>query len=307
MISINYYKQIKQELLNYETTKKVKEYSINRSELETKYNVGKMLIEAQGGEKRAKYGNGLIKEYVIKLKKESGLNYSERSLREMRQFYIFSQRDIWRPMVAELSWTHCLILMRLKNDNQINYYIKQIQQYNLSKRQLEERIKQKEYERLPESTKDKLLKENNKYEITDFIKDPIIIRNTTGNEVVKEKVLQKLILEDIPSFLEQLGEGFTFVKNEYKIKVDNTYNYIDLLLFNYIYNSFIIVELKITKLNKNHIGQIEIYMNYIDRHLKKINQNKTIGIIISREGNNYVMSYCSDNRIFNTTYELEVM
>ena len=299
---MNYYNKIKNELLNHEVTKKVKEYSINRSELTTYYNVGKMLIDAQGGEARAKYGNGLIKEYSEKLYEETGLKYSVTSLKYMRKFYLFQKGQ---PMADQsISWSHYQELMALKDSAQIKYYISQIKLYNLSRNKLREKIKQNEYERLPKSTKNKLLNEDTKYEMTDFVKNPIIIKNNTGREEVSEKVLQKLILEDIPTFLEQLGEGFTFIKNEYKIKLDDTYNYIDLLLFNYIYNAFVVVELKTTKLNKNHIGQIQVYMNYIDKHLKNINQDKTIGIIICKKGNKYVIEYSSDKRIFQTTYKL---
>ena len=102
--------------------------------------------------------------------------------------------------------------------------------------------------------------------------------------MISEKVLQRLILEDIPSFLKELGNGFTFIENEYKIKVVNTYNYIDLLLYNIEFNCYVVVELKITELKKEHIGQIQVYMNYINNNLKKANQNKTIGIIICKKG-----------------------
>ena len=114
--------------------------------------------------------------------------------------------------------------------------------------------------------------------------------------------MQKLILEDISSFLNELGAGFTFIKNEYKIKLGNNYNYIDLLLFNYIYNCFVVVELKVTELKKEHLGQIQVYMNYIDENIKKPIQNKTIGIIICKEDNKFILKYCSDDRIFSTKY-----
>ena len=113
-----------------------------------------------------------------------------------------------------------------------------------------------------------------------------------------------MILEDIPSFLEQLGEGYSFIKDEYPIKMGDRYNYIDLLLFNYIYNSFVVVELKVNELNKNHLGQIQVYMNYIDKNLKTINQNKTIGIIVCYKNNRYIIEYSSDPRIYITEYEL---
>ena len=116
--------------------------------------------------------------------------------------------------------------------------------------------------------------------------------------------MQRLILEDIPSFLKELGEGFTFVENEYKIKIGNTYNYIDILLFNYIYNCFVVIELKVTELKKEHIGQIQIYMNYVDKNIKTINQDKTIGVIICKKDNGYYIEYSSDNRIFSKNYIL---
>ncbi len=113
-----------------------------------------------------------------------------------------------------------------------------------------------------------------------MIPDPIIINNKSHYENINEKVLQKMILEDISSFLKELGNGFTFIDNEYKIRIGDTYNYIDLLLFNIEFNCYVVVELKVTELKKDYIGQIEIYMNYIDFNLRKINQDKTIGIII---------------------------
>lgn len=106
--------------------------------------------------------------------------------------------------------------------------------------------------------------------------------------------------------MNELGEGYCFIKSEYKIKTENTYNYIDILLFNIKYNCYAVVELKITKLKKEHIGQIETYMNYLDTEIKTINQNETIGIIICRENNNYVIKYCSNPNIHQTTYLLEI-
>ena len=140
--------------------------------------------------------------------------------------------------------------------------------------------------------------------IIDFVKNPIIIKNNTNYGIISEKVLQKLILEDIEYFMKELGNSFCFIGSEYKIKIGNTYNYIDLLLFNIEYNCYVVIELKVTELKKEHIGQIEIYMNYIDDNLKKIYHDKTIGIIICKENNEYVIKYCSDKRIISRTYEL---
>ena len=174
---------------------------------------------------------------------------------------------------------------------------------NLSVRQLRERIKNKEYERLDDKTKEKLITKK-ETTLVDFVKNPIIIKNNSNKEIISEKVLQKVILEDIPSFLDELGTGFTFIKNEYKIKIGDRYNYIDLLLYNIEFNCYVVVELKVTELKKEYIGQIEVYTNYIDKHLRKATQDKTIGIIICKKGNKFIMEYCSDSRILAREYEI---
>ena len=221
----------------------------------------------------------------------------------MRQFYLIVEKGA--PLAHQLTWSHYTELLPLNDINEINYYIKIISEQCLSKRQLREKIKNREYQRLDDNTKLKLINKE-EIDIGDNIKNPIIIKSKPGidTENISEKILQNLILEDIPSFLKELGEGFSFIENEYKIKIGNTYNYIDLLLFNYIYNSFIVIELKVCNLKKEHIGQIQVYMNYIDKHIKGINQDKTIGIIITRRDNHYYIEYSSDSRIFTRDYIL---
>ena len=262
-----------------------------------------MLIEAQGGEDKAKYGNALIKEYSEKLTKEIGRGYTFSALSRMRQFYLLSEKIA--TLSQQLTWSHYCELLVFDNVDEINYYIKQTEIYNLSVRELREKIKSKEYQRLDDNTKLKLI---NKEEtvVSDFIKNPIVIRNkyNIDKKSVTEKILQRLILEDIPSFLKELGDGFTFVENEYKIKIDNTFNYIDLLLYNIKFNCYVVIELKVTELKKEHIGQIQIYMNYVDKNIKTINQDKTIGVIICKKDNGYYIEYSSDNRIFSKNYIL---
>ena len=300
---MNYYNEIKNELINSEVYKKVKDYSKNKNELSTYYNVGKLLIEAQGGEDRAKYGDGLIKEYSKKLNDELGRKYNITTLKRMRQFYLIVEKGA--TLSHQLMWSHYCELLIFDNIDEINYYIKQTGDYNLSVRELREKIKSKEYQRLDDNTKLKLI---NKEEtvVSDFIKNPIVIRNkyNIDKESITEKILQRLILEDIPSFLKELGDGFTFVENEYKIKIGNTFNYIDLLLYNIKFNCYVVIELKVTELKKEHIGQIQIYMNYVDKNIKIINQDKTIGVIICKKDNGYYIEYSSDNRIFSKNYIL---
>ena len=292
---MNYYNEIKNELINNEINRKVKNYSINKSDLDTYYNVGKLLLDAGN-----QYGESIIKEYSLKLTEELGLGYSQRNLRNMRQFYKVSQK--WQTLSAKLSWSHyCEILWF--DENKFQYYVKIAELNNLSIRQLRERIKSKEYERLPESTKNKIINQE-KSNVVDFVKNPIMIKNSDRHNIFSEKVLQKLILEDIENFLDELGIGFTFIKSEYPIKIGNRYNYIDLLLYNIRYKCYVVVELKVTELKKDHTGQIQIYMNYIDKNIKTINENDTVGIIICKQDNEYVIKYCSDGRIIAREYEL---
>ncbi len=208
-------------------------------------------------------------------------------------------------MGAQLTFSHYRILLSLNDNNKINYYIKEIKERNLSKRQLQNIIKSKEYERLPEETKEKLISNNVNHEVTDYIKNPIVIKSDTKDkEQINEKILQRLILEDIPSFLKELGESFTFVDNEYKIKIGDTFNYIDLLLYNIKYRCYVVVELKVVPLKKEHIGQIEVYMNYIDKNLKTIYENNTVGIIVCLKDNKYYIEYCSNKNIISREYNL---
>lgn len=296
----NYYNEIKNKLIDNEVYKKVKDYSKNRNDLSTYYEVGKLLYEAGN-----KYGEGIIKKYSERLVIEVGKKYNKRTLFRMRQFYNMIEIQKVSPVATQLTWSHYCELLPLKDINEINYYVKITIEQCLSKRQLRERIRNKEYQRLDDNTKLKLINKE-KTKINDFVKNPIVIHNkyNLDKERISEKVLQNLILEDIPSFLEELGTGYSFIKNEYKIKIGNNYNYIDLLLFNIKYNCYVVIELKVTELKKEHIGQIQKYMNYIDKHIKTINQDKTIGLIICKKDNKYVIEYSSDKRILSREYEL---
>ncbi|MBQ3468737.1 MAG: DUF1016 family protein [Bacilli bacterium] len=295
---MNYYVEIKNKLIDNEIYIKVKDYSKERNKVITYYEVGKLLSSAG-----KHYGENIIGKYAQQLQIEVGRKYDKRTLFRIRQFYVvFSNKNV-STMWTHLTWSHNRLLLRIKNPEVINYYIITTLNNNLSVRELEERIKNRDYERLPDKTKKKLI-ENKNTSVQDLIKNPIIIRNPNNIEVVKEKVLQRLILEDIDNFLKELGDGFSYIENEYKIKIGFSYNYIDLLLFNYKYNCFVVVELKINPLKKEYIGQIKVYMNYIDNHLRNINQDKTIGIIICKHNNTFIMEYCSDKRILSKEYRL---
>lgn len=295
---MNYYNEIKEELINNEITKRVKAYSTNRSDLNTYYNVGKLLLEAGN-----RYGESIIDNYADRLINEVGKKYDRSTLFKIRKFYVVFSNVKVAPLVPQLSWSHCLILLSIKDVNKINYYIDQIKIHHYTKRQLQNAIKNHEYERLDENIKNKLITKE-KLTVVDFVKNPILIKNMNHDTEISEKLLHKLILEDIEGFMKELGNSFCFIGSEYKIKLGNQYNYLDLLLYNIKFKCYVVVELKVTELKKEHIGQIQTYMNHIDKNIKTINEDKTIGIIICKKKNQYVIEYCSDDRIIAREYEL---
>ena len=292
---MNYYKKIKNELINNEVYKKVKDYSKNRSDLNTYYKVGKLLNDAGKS-----YGEGIIKKYSDRLTKELGKGYGLSNLKNMRRFYNVAKSQ---SLIGQLSWTHYCILLPLNDINKINYYIKITEEQNLSVRKLRDRIKSREYERLDDNTKSKLISKE-KVNVGDLIKNPILIRNKFDTNKISEKMLLETILDNLEEFLSEFGDGYSFIKSEYPIKIGDRYNYIDMLLYNIYDNCYAAIELKINEIKKEHIGQIETYMNVIDKNLKTINQNQIIGIIVCKKKNGYLFKYVTNKKIYEREYEL---
>ena len=299
---MNYYDEIKEKLLKNEIYAKVKDYSKERNKVLTYLEVGKLLSEA-GKE----YGNDIIGKYAEKLTNEVGKKYNRRTLFRMKQFYnLFGVQNIEQKvstMSTLLTWSHYSELLPLNDINKINYYIKICKQRNLDVRSLRSLIKSKEYERLDKETKNKLIT-NEELKLPDLVPDPILIKTEINKEILTEYALKQAILGNLDNFLKQLGDGFSYIGSEYKIKIGNNYNYIDLLLYNVKFKCYVVVELKVTELKKEHIGQVEVYMNYIDKNVKVLSDDKTIGIIICARNNKYIIEYSSDERIFAREFKL---
>ena len=296
---MNYYNEIRSILIDNAIGRKVREYKSNQKDLESYYNVGKLLVEAQGGEERAKYGNGLIKEYSKRLTSELGKGYTVTRLKYMRTFYELVKKS---PPLADqfknvnTTWSNICEILYLKNIEEIKYYLNLSNKLCLTKRELRLRIKSNEYNRFSVEVKEKL-KSNEVVGTNEKVPSPVVLQGLKVNDKLTEKIVQKWIDENPASFCEALGEGYTYVKSQYKIKIGSNYNYIDVLLFNYISNSFVVVEIKVTELKKEHIGQIETYINYIDANLKKDFHNKTTGILLVRENNKWLIKYINNDGI----------
>lgn len=294
---MNYYNEIKNKIIDNEVYVKVKDYSKERHKVITYFEIGKLLNEAGG-----KYGDNIIDEYSKKLVVEVGKKYNRRTLFRMKQFYnIFSNEKV-STVWTQLTWSHLRLLFNLEIDS-MNYYIKDTMNKNLSVRELEFKIKSNEYQRLPIETKNKLILDD-EIDVKDLVPNPILIRNKNNIEIINEKALHKIIMEDIESFMKELGNNFSFIGSEYKIKIGDRYNYIDLLLFNIKYNAYVVVELKVTEFKVEYISQVQKYMNYVGKNIKELNNRNTIGILICKKENKFVIEYCSDERITIREYEL---
>lgn len=277
---------------------KVKDYLKEKNTVITYFEIGRLLSEAGG-----KYGDNFIDKYSKKLVIEVGKKYNRRTLFRMKQFYnVFSNEKV-SPLVTQLTWTNCLVLLSIKDVNELYYYANEVKNRLLSKRQLEEIIKNKNTKDCQSQLKNKLIFEE-KLEVKDLVPNPILIKNKRNIETATERTLHDLILEDIEFFMKELGNNFSFIGSEYKIKIGDTYHKIDLLLFNIKYNAYVVVELKVTQFKVEYISQVQKYMNYIDKNVKEISNNDTIGILICKNENKFVIEYCSDDRIAIREYKL---
>ena len=289
---MNYYKEVESLIKQNEINKGVRTLQDNSETLHTYWNIGRLIIEAQGGEKRAKYGDGLIKNWGKKLSEKYGKLYDQRSLRRARTFYI--QFPKWVTVSPKLSWSQYILILPIKNANERNYYINQVILNNLSVRDLRKEIKNKAFDRLSYADKEniKLIDEKNTtLTIEDMIKDPIILKVDKNANEVNEKVIHKYIISLLENKFLELGTGFALVGHEYKIVVGKNPYYIDLLFYNYLLNSFIVVEVKTRALKTQDIGQLEFYVGYVENNIKKSYHNKTIGILIVKKKNKFVIEY----------------
>ena len=301
----DYYHEIKNLIENYEINHRVRTLQDNSEKLQMNWDIGRLLVEAQGGSKRAKYGDGLIKQWSIAFMRDYGKHYNVRELRRMRQFYLLYPK--WSSLRTVLNWTHYRILFSIKDENERNYYTNQVVLNHLSTRELEELIKSKAYDRLSYADKENIqLIDGNSTSLTieDMIKDPILIKTNNKVHKLDEKALHKYVIAMLEDKFLELGTGFALMGHEVKIAIDNHTFKIDLLFFNVNLNAYVVVELKLREYHPKDIGQLEFYVDYVDKNIKLHNHNKTIGLLIVKKKNKYVIEYTTNKDIFITTFKL---
>ena len=303
-----YYSQIKNLIENYEVNRKVRYMQDNHERLLMNWNIGKLLVEAQGGMSRAKYEDGLINKWSKKLSEVYGNKYGYTNLSNMRQFYMLF--PILRSLSEELAWTHYRYLLPIKNESERNYYINQVILNHLSVRELREMIKNKTYDRLSYADKENIElitdSSNTHLTIEDMIKDPILIKLGSKEKKLDEKALHKYIIGMLEARFLELGTGFTLAGHEYKIQISNHTYKIDLLFFNVNLNCYVVVELKTREYHPKDIGQLQFYVDYINKNVKLSNHHPTIGLLIVKKKDKYVIEYVTNEDIYVTTYKLVV-
>lgn len=314
-LSDNIYSQIKQILL--QARAKVLT-TVNTAMVQAYWSVGKLIVEAQGGEERAAYGDDLIKRLSVRLTKELGRGFDASNLRNMRMFYLtFSNCDALRH---NLSWTHYRALMRVSNPRAREYYAKEAAEGNWSTRQLERQIATQYYERLLSTHRDRaeleeMIKKNlpvkpDKFDPLTLVHDPFILEFIGAKEDViwQESELESALISHLEDFLLELGRGFAFMGRQKRITIDGQHFYPDLVFYNVLTRSYVIIDLKMKRVDYSDIGQMQLYVNYYNREICQPDDNPTIGIILCSEKNDTVVEYTLGDRkdigVFSAKYDL---
>ena len=298
---MNYYDEVNSYVKKVEIGKAIRETNANMELVECYWNVGRLIVEAQGGKEKAKYGNELIKTWAEKLTEEYGKGYNYTNLSRFRHFFLAF--PIVAPLGQQLSWTIIRTILPIKDENKRNYYINLCIANNLSKRELEKEIKSNSYERL-EYKPDKIdvVVSTKVPAIVNNFKNPILLE-LKDKEIKSESDLEKLIYSQLSYVFLQLGKGFTWVGNQYKVSDGNKNYFIDMLLYNVKYNCYVVVEIKCRKLKKEDKGQVEFYMNLVDNYVKEPSNNPTIGIIITKDQDKFVANFVRSEKVVPLTYE----
>ena len=286
--------------------------SANSAMVEAYWLIGKRIVEKQGGETKAKYGDALIKELSIQMTKDFGKGYTVSNLRKFRQFYLFFpiRSAVW----SELTWSHYRALLKVKDEDARNFYMNECVKSNWSTRQLERQINTMYYERLLSSQDKKSVAneiykyEPESYRPEDIIKDPYVLEfaGLKANVAYYETKVENALIEHMQSFLLELGRGFSFVSRQQRISFDRKHFYIDLVFYNYILKCFVLIDIKTGELTHQDIGQMQMYVNYYTRELRNDGDNPPIGIILCADKNETVVKYTlpeGNNQIFTSKYQ----
>ena len=276
--------------------------TVNTAMVQTYWHIGRMIVEdEQGGQKRAAYGKQVLPELARKLSDEFGVGFDVSNLRNMRRFYqAFPIRETLSP---ELSWSAYLSLIRIENPQAREWYAKEAAEQGWSVRALDRQISTLYYERLL-STQDKAkaqvqdeaadnIAKDAAPDPRDFIRDPYVLEFLGASAVpaLYEKDLEQGLLNQLQTFLLELGKGFAFVSRQKHLRVEGEDCFIDLVFYNYVLKCFVLVDLKVGKLAHQDVGQMDMYVRVFDEQHRQESDNPTLGLILCSERNAAVAKY----------------
>ncbi len=280
--------------------------------------VGKHIVEEeQHGQERAAYGTQLLKILSVELCNSFGKGFSERNLRNFRQFYLtFPSDKIWQMLSAELSWSHYQLLMKVTNLDARNYYLREAAQNAWTVRTLDRNIATQYYERLllsqiTEPVKIEMLEKTANFQIDkfEFIKNPSVLEflNLPSNTGFTEAALEKAIINHLQQFLLELGKGYAFVAQQQLIRTENKDYFIDLVFYNFILKCFVLIDLKTDRITHQDVGQMDMYVRMYDERKRNESDNPTIGIVLCSETDQDIARYSilnGNEQIFASKYKL---
>ena len=290
-------------------------YQINNTLVLNNFMIGKIIVEnEQNGNIRAEYGKDILNKLSKKLTNKFGIGYSRSGLQNMRLFY--NKYKNCQPLASNLSWSHYCYLIYIDDDNERSFYEKECINSKWSKRELKRQIDSSLYQRLLLSNgkinKQKVLELSKKGQIlnkpTDILKEPYVFEflGIKENKPILESDLEKNLINHLSSFLIELGKGFMYVGNQVRITLDNnTHYYVDLVFYNKILKSYVLIDLKIDDMKPEYVGQMNMYINYYNKEIKDEYDNETIGIILCTGKKGITMEYALgglSNNIFASTY-----
>ena len=280
--------------------------------VEAYWNIGKSIIEEQGGNEKAEYGAGLLKELSKQMTQDFGKGFTVTNLKYMRQFYLMFPNG--HALRGELSWTHYRLLIKVENDNAREFYMQEAVKSQWSTRQLERQINSFFYERLLSSkNKEQVAEEIQTLETAkepeDIIRDPYVLEflGLSSNDDFYESDLEQALITHLQKFLLELGRGFSFVARQKQITFDGRHFRIDLVFYNYVLKCFVLIDLKVGDLTHQDLGQMQMYVHYYERELMNEGDNPPIGIVLCADKSESVVKYTlpeKETQIFASKYKL---
>ena len=301
------------------------------------WEVGRLIVEEeQQGKNRAEYGKALIVELSKRLTRDFGKGFSEQSLWNFRHFYLtlsnlsalrresemkskdmpaqHSFKEKLSALRSELTWTHYKMLMRVKDEEAMVWYMNEAADSGWSTRQLERQINSFYYERLLASHEKKPVRREAEEKMAgmapeNFVKDPYVLEflDIKEHPGYRENELERALLDKLQDFLLELGRGFAFVARQYRITVEGDHFYCDLVFYNYILKCFLVIDLKMGKLMHEDIGQMDFYVRYFEKEVRQPNDHPTIGLILCSDKNDAMVKYTlldESKQLFASKYQL---